>query len=132
MRPAAKTLGNVDHAISAGDEAVIALISRTEAADRLGYARAFGVRSIISWWNGLQDGIARPQPLRPPLADFPQPHLPTSVAAAADRFGHVMAGITPEMAAYAIGRAYTEALPPDYRAKLGIYYTPPLLTTLLI
>jgi adenine-specific DNA-methyltransferase len=43
-----------------------------------------------------------------------------------------MAGITPEMAAYAIGRAYTEALPPDYRAKLGIYYTPPLLTTRLI
>jgi len=122
----------LDVAFDAGDKAVRAVASADSVADRLGLARAFGFRAISAWWRRLQGGGPRHQRLRPLLQTFDQAELPNSVAAVADDFGTAMAALNAENAAYVIGRAYTEMLPADYRATLGIYYTPPALTARLI
>lgn len=122
----------LDVAFDAGDRAVRALASVSSDADRLSLARAFGVRVISAWWDRLENDTPRPQPLRALLQAFDQAELPESVAAVADHFGTAMAALDVESAAYVIGRAYTEMLPREYRATLGIYYTPPALTARLI
>lgn len=131
-RPAPKEPDDFDLILSAGDQAVLALESVSVDADRMASARAFGVRSVAAWWENLQSGAARPQPLRPLLREFALADIPTSLEQSARRFGAMVAGMRPELAAYAIGRAYTEMLPQEYRARLGIYYTPPSLTGRLI
>jgi adenine-specific DNA-methyltransferase len=131
MTPSQNGLG-LNAAIDASDEAILALAAATGDAERLGYARAFGVRAIGAWWARLDLDSTYPQPLRAFLRAFECPSLPDSLVAIADRFGATAARMPAELAAYAIGRAYTEMLPPDYRTKLGVYYTPPLLTARLI
>jgi adenine-specific DNA-methyltransferase len=131
-RPAPRKLNDLDLILSAGDQAVLALESASVDADRIASARAFGVRSVAAWWENLQAGAERPQPLRPLLREFALAEFPSSLEQSAHRFGAMVAGMRPELAAYAIGRAYTEMLPQEYRARLGVYYTPPSLTDRLI
>jgi adenine-specific DNA-methyltransferase len=46
----------------------------------------------------------------------------------ANDLGHTIAALEPEIAAYEIGRIYMALLPDDFRARHGVYYTPPALT----
>lgn len=119
-------------AFDAGDKAVRALTSFSSDDDRLSAARTFGVRAISAWWHCIEANASRSQPLRPFLQAFDVVELSAPLAAVADRFGAAMAALDVENAAYVIGRAYTEMLPAEFRATLGIYYTPPALTGRLI
>lgn len=110
-----------------------AFAASTPAADRLSLARAFCHRVVVAWWQGLTAAEARLLPLRAPLQAFALHELlPESAMSLAASIGRAAAGLDAESAAYQIGLTYTGMLPPDYRAKHGIYYTPPALATRLI
>lgn len=99
--------------------------------DRLSLARSFCYRLVAAWWRVLT--VEDPGfPLRPLLHPVPVDPLPEPAAASADSIGHAAAACTPEAAVYAIGLTYTGMLPRPFRAKNGIYYTPPPLTARLI
>ena len=98
---------------------------------RLALARSFCARLVAAWWSSLI-GEDRDFPLRPLLQPLPIEPLPEPAAASADSIGTAAAACDPEAAAYAIGLTYTGMLPSSYRARYGVYYTPPPLTSRLI
>lgn len=95
-------------------------------------ARAFVHRVIESWWCAL----ATPGLAVPGLRILPESVqigvLPPSVEALAMVLGEAAAELDPELAAYQVGLTYTGMLPRTYRAALGVYYTPPVLTARLL
>lgn len=109
-----------------------ALAVASPAEDRLSFARAFGYRLVMAWWQTLTATDVRPLPMRAPLQAFTPHELPEPVGSLADSIGRATAEFDPESAAYQIGLAYTGMLPPEHRATHGIYYTPPSLTARLI
>lgn len=108
-----------------------ALAEASPDDDRLALARSFCARLVAAWWSSLTAGN-RDFPLRPLLQSLPIEPLPEPAAASADSIGNAAAACDPETAAYAIGLTYTGMLPPSYRARYGVYYTPPELTARLI
>ena len=101
-------------------------------AEQLARAHAFGFRIVAAWWRALVSPDRRPQPLREFFAPVCLHALPDTDADKADAIGDAAAGLDPEAALSRIGKAYSSLLPPDYRAKFGIYYTPPALAKTLI
>lgn len=108
-----------------------ALAEKTPDDERLALARAFCCRLVEAWWQALCGG-EKWFPLRPLLSPAEVAPLSEPVAAIADSIGYAAALCPPENAAYAIGLTYTGMLPQTFRAKNGIYYTPPPLTARLI
>jgi adenine-specific DNA-methyltransferase len=104
----------------------------TEAPDRLATARTFIHALVAAWWRALTAADRRPVPLREPFQPLALSSLPDPAGALAVRLGEEAAGLETNVAAYQIGLAYGGMLPPEHRAAMGIYYTPPALTARLI
>lgn len=95
--------------------------------DAIDLAGAFALTIARHWWLRLQTDAASAQALR--TLDIPVIHtaLPESLTALAETIGGTAARLTAEEAGYHIGLAYTSMLPAEYRARHGVYYTPPPL-----
>jgi adenine-specific DNA-methyltransferase len=106
-----------------------ALAECTPDEDRIALARAFCFRLVSAWWSALDHNG---QVLRPLLQPEALATLPDPAAASADAIGSAAAQCEPEAAAYAIGLTYTGMLPATFRADLGVFYTPPVLTSRLL
>lgn len=108
------------------------LAARVEDAQRPALARAFVYRTMLSWWSRRTRDIRSPVALRPLFQAIEIGHLPQEARALADGIGEAAALLDAETAAHHFGLIYTGMLPRQYRAALGLYYTPPVLTTRLI
>ena len=64
--------------------------------------------------------------------DEPLPALGRQVRKLVEETGAVLAQYEPISAGYRIGEIYTALLPADFRAKHGVFYTPPALTHRLL
>lgn len=116
-----------------------ALLSRQRAlsavadAASVEAARAVAHAAAVAWWQasaklqGAQRLPAAALPVGLALADL----SPFTVADAA-AFGRDLARLPVADAAAALGRLYTQALPPAHRAEHGIFYTPPPLAGRLL
>ncbi|HEY7300011.1 MAG TPA: Eco57I restriction-modification methylase domain-containing protein [Xanthobacteraceae bacterium] len=105
--------------------------SDSSSAAQIARARAIAFRLTAAWWRALTNEY-RDQPLRE-FFEKPQAYeLGSSDLALADNLGHAAARLSADLGAYQIGIAYTKLLPQDYRARYGIYYTPPSLANRLI
>jgi adenine-specific DNA-methyltransferase len=106
--------------------------TRNSLSDQIAYASAFGFRMVAAWWRALTSK----EPSAPPLRQIfhrPAPYpLPYSDAEISDNLGFEAARLLPDVGGYRIGITYTSMLPREYRAKHGIYYTPPSLANRLI
>ena len=64
--------------------------------------------------------------------DEPLQTLGRQVRKLAEEIGAILAQYEPISAGYRIGEIYTALLPADFRAKHGVFYTPPALTHRLL
>ena len=104
------------------DRQLARLLSTQLSADaRLGFARAFTaaiVRGIMT-----SEGL-RARPLPTDMTALP---LDAIATAAAERLARSAASVPTQQFIGLLGAIYTSALPNDYRARHGIFYTPPPL-----
>jgi adenine-specific DNA-methyltransferase len=100
------------------------------------YRSACGAtRYILAvYWSHLQRGQGEPWPL--PALGSDAPPLPSAhVRKLLDDLGKLVALAAkdePIAAGYMIGEIYTALLPSDFRARHGIFYTPPALSDRLV
>jgi adenine-specific DNA-methyltransferase len=94
---------------------------------QLGFAEAITVQAVQAYWSRIAAGAL---PLFQPPCDTR--FLPEPLAAAAAQIGDAVASSPVSEAAYNLGLLYTAMLPADWRAKHGIYYTPPELADRLL
>jgi adenine-specific DNA-methyltransferase len=89
-------------------------------------------RAIAAYWAHLQRDYEEPWPL--PLLEWDEPLLALGrqVRKLAEEIGAILAQYEPISAGYRIGEIYTALLPADFRAKHGVFYTPPALTQRLL
>ncbi len=109
-----------------------ALTARVVERDRLDAGRAFVHTLVAAWWGVLTAGDRKPVPLREPFEPVDLAQLPDRALAVATSLGEQAATLDVNVAGYQIGLAYSSMLPREHRAALGIYYTPPALSTRLI
>jgi adenine-specific DNA-methyltransferase len=100
----------------------------TPARLRAGHARAFCAVALDRYWRRLHGRRERPLPA-PPARFKP---LRPDVAAAAVALADAAVSTTIDVAAYVIGSTYAAMLPPETRARRGVYYTPPPLVQRLM
>ncbi|HVR07819.1 MAG TPA: N-6 DNA methylase, partial [Thermoanaerobaculia bacterium] len=100
--------------------------------DRFDTARAFVHTLVTAWWRALTAEDSKPVPLRELFEPVNAAQMPDEAQVVAIRLGEQAASLDTNLAAYQIGLAYSGMLPRERRAELGIYYTPPALTTRLI
>ena len=109
------------------DRQLAKLLSARHASDvRLSFARAFTaaiVRGIATTGN---------RKLRPLPTDMPTLSLDVAAAAAAGRLAESIAAAPATETIGLLGAIYTSALPDDYRARHGIFYTPAALVDHLL
>lgn len=108
------------------------MAGQTNESGCLAFSRTFGCRMVAAWWHALTFMDRSPQPLRSRLQSFPMSNLSAQAQSIAEQIGRIAAVLDAETAAYQIGLAYTSILPRKQRAELGIYYTPPSITSRLI
>jgi adenine-specific DNA-methyltransferase len=98
-----------------------ALATAVNGENRLAFARSFTFAAACAYGAALD--ATRPAFEAPSHALL----IPLGAAAsdAAAKFGTALAGMIPSEAAYLLGCIYTSALPSDFRADHGIFYTPP-------
>jgi adenine-specific DNA-methyltransferase len=91
--------------------------------DAIALARAFTLAAAESWWNSAAPNM----PLRPfdSLSSLPQ--LPAPLSALAITIGAAAKALPADQAGYQLGLVYTSMLPAEFRAKHGVFYTPPAL-----
>jgi len=104
-----------------------ALASAAPGAARLDLARAFCARAVGAWWAALSAWTEGAPPLRRSPAGEARGDLPKATAAAADALGRTVAALPAEEAAHELAAAYAAMLPDDWRARHGVFYTPPAL-----
>jgi adenine-specific DNA-methyltransferase len=97
-------------------------------AERLQFtlAEAISIAALQGYWASLTERL----PLRPPPRAAGE--LPAPLAATARRLGEIMAPLPVAHAAYHLSLLYTGLLQPEWRAKHGVYYTPPALAERLL
>ena len=100
------------------------------ASARLQNARAFCYRLMAAYWRSLP--ACAGMKLRPLLEPLELPELPAPALMLADNMGAAAARLDLIEAGYQIGLTYTAMLPADFRAKHGVFYTPPVLTERLL
>ncbi len=104
------------------DHGVARLLATTVSDDdRLAFARSFTFAVARSYAAALDrnlPGLEAPQDVQ---------LIPLGAAAAdvAVQFGAALVSETPVAAVYLVGCIYTSALPSDFRADHGVFYTPP-------
>jgi adenine-specific DNA-methyltransferase len=96
-------------------------------AARLGLARAACAAVLGAYWARAQPG-----PLPRPPEGLAHASLGARVAELVDPLAAALGCVGPDRAFYELGRLYTALLPAAYRARLGVYYTPPELTERLL
>ena len=99
-----------------------ALATAVGDENRLAFARSFTFAAACAYAAALDGNL--PSLEVPPAAIALIP-LGTAAAAAAAQFGAVLVRATPAEAVYLLGCIYTSALPSDFRADHGVFYTPP-------
>ncbi len=97
---------------------------------RVTFAGAVLFRIVAAYWSARQVGSAHLRSLREPFTAVAA--LEKSVAEEADDVGVSFAQLESAHAGYVIGATYAALLPPNLRARHGIYYTPPALVTRLL
>jgi adenine-specific DNA-methyltransferase len=105
-------------------------LAPSPASARVRYGRAFCYRLIAAYWQHLPaaSGLA----LRPLLEPLQLTDLPEPAVTLAEGMGSAAASVDLIEAGYQLGLAYTALLPADYRARHGVFYTPPALTDRLL
>ncbi len=102
---------------------------QAQAADeclRFTLAEAISIAALQGYWESLTKKL----PLRtPPRAAG---ELSESLVATSRRLGEIMAPLPVAHAAYHLSLLYTGLLRPEWRAKHGVYYTPPTLANRLL
>lgn len=93
---------------------------------QLAFAQAVSVEAIQEYWSCLNTQL----PLQEPPPD--NRLLPKSLAHTARRLGKAVAAFPVADAAYHLSLLYTGLLLPEWRAKQGVYYTPPSLANRLL
>jgi adenine-specific DNA-methyltransferase len=90
------------------------------------FAESLTIAAGRAYWESQQadHGVSFPLP-EPPNAN--RPPLTDQTQEVAAQLGKVIAPMPVLDAAYHIGLVYTTSLPPAYRARNGVYYTPPAL-----
>src|SRR5579871_2312431 len=96
-----------------------ALAATVTADNRLAFARSLTFAAAAAYAASLHPSRG---PLAPPERLVP---LSAEAASAAAQLGSGLAGIPAAEAAYLLGCIYTSALPADFRADHGVFYTPP-------
>jgi adenine-specific DNA-methyltransferase len=89
-------------------------------------AEAISIAALHGYWASLTEEL---QLRAPPRA---VDELPASLATTARRLGETMAPLPVAHAAYHLSLLYTGLLRPEWRAKHGVYYTPPALADRLL
>jgi len=93
---------------------------------QLTLAESLSIAAVQGYWERLTDTV----PLREPPRVTRD--LPSTLAATARRLGDAMAQLPVAEAAYHLSLLYTSLLLPEWRAKHGVYYTPPSLADRLL
>jgi adenine-specific DNA-methyltransferase len=101
-----------------------------EEADGIAFARAVCLAALARYRATLPG--AAPDALAHAGARFGLPGLPDSARRAAEALGTEMASSPKPVAAYLLSTSYTTLLPEHYRARFGVYYTPPPLVERLL
>jgi adenine-specific DNA-methyltransferase len=96
------------------------------------FATAFTSRLVAHYWTEIQSGHDHVWSLPAPLVESDPDILATEFEWLAARLGRAAALLDPVTAGYLVGTTYATALPPEIRARLGAYYTPPALTSRLL
>jgi adenine-specific DNA-methyltransferase len=98
------------------------------AAERLQFtlAESISIAAVQGYWARLTNTV----PLRTPPRV--KGDLPMSLATTARLLGEVMAPLPVAEAAYHLSLLYASLLRPEWRAKHGVYYTPPALADRLL
>ena len=96
------------------------------------FATAFTSRVVALYWREIQADYDRVWPLPLAFVDPDPDSLATEFEWLAERLGRAAARLDPVSAGYFISTTYAMALPPEIRARLGVYYTPPALTSRLL
>ncbi len=99
----------------------------TDPALRVGLARECTAAVLRGYWQQAQPG---PLPAAP--AGLGGGALPCDLAHLVPELAAALARTAPDRAFYELGRLYTALLPTDYRARYGVYYTPPELAQRLL
>jgi adenine-specific DNA-methyltransferase len=93
---------------------------------QLTLAESISIAAVQGYWERLTDTM----PLRAPPRVTRD--LPPALAATARHLGDAMAQLPVAEAAYHLSLLYTSLLLPEWRAKHGVYYTPPSLADRLL
>ena len=99
---------------------------------RTDFAVAFATKVVERYWEEIQVGYGNTWPL--PTA-FTEPDfriLTNDAKWLAGAIGRAAARVDPVTAGYFVGTTYAATLPPEIRARFGVYYTPPALAVRLL
>ncbi len=112
-------------------EAAIELATRLAYENRLDFAQSFSAAVVLAYVRII---LAR-RPDAPDLLALP--HLDGAILAqdareTAAQIAAALETLAPTEAAHAIGGLYTTLLPASFRARHGIFYTPPELVECLL
>jgi len=99
--------------------------ARSELA-QLALAESITLAAVNGYWACLTDAL----PLRAPPCSTGL--LSPALATTASRLGETLASLPVAEAAYHLSLLYTSLLRPEWRAKQGVYYTPPALADRLL
>lgn len=96
------------------------------------FAVAFATRGVQRYWDQIQVGYGKTWPLQMSPAEPDLRILTNEASQLADAIGRAAARVDPVTAGYFVGTTYAAALPPEIRARFGVYYTPPALAARLL
>jgi len=120
--------------VAGGAEAFRRALQQLKAiAQERGYLFACAVtrHAIDAYWTHLQGDQER-WPLPALEWDQPWPAIDPRILGLAEEIGTLVARDEPVSAGFKIGEIYTALLPADFRARHGVFYTPPALTHRLL
>jgi adenine-specific DNA-methyltransferase len=100
----------------------------TNDDERLALARAFCEQAVAAYWSTIPGAPG----LRQSFRGYLVARLTFQAQSLAADLGKAARGLTTETAFYELGRLYNTMLPPTFRARLGVYYTPPELVERLL
>jgi adenine-specific DNA-methyltransferase len=105
---------------------------RWDRATSVETARGVSHAAALAWWRSIGSEHGVPSLLPSLLQGVTLASVSAVTRAEADAFGRDLARLPVADAVAALGRLYTQALPPAHRAEHGIFYTPPALAGRLL
>ncbi len=118
--------------VAAARERARRTVDGADAEAQLGHARRFTHRVLRCYWRNVQQCYETCWPLPEGGVSFDGGALSDGPGRLARQIGEAAARLGPVEAGYRIGGAYTALLPRRYRARHGVYYTPPPLAERLL